>query len=559
VEALPSVRELFFIDEPVLSQTPEEVNERLYEVKAALRASSTSSNLYVRSTAYYIGNLLILPNLTLHALLSSGDYPRSGQLLDTALADVRAGAIKLQRYFDIAPPSFYDAAVPSQLTYRTASFPSLTVTEVATVLQLLSIIDPDHARLYEEQLQAYLSDVLASGSHWPQDITYGVSLANAMVQSMQSAREYQTMIAAARSEWAIAPADFTYEWRSVPYRMVTNPFRYANQFTISQARSEALLSTETVESFQGTIQLSLQDERLPQPVPRVYAYDLAQDSLLPYYLDLTAKQYPGLGHGVSHVRATDDRQAFFLSGTPAPVYEPVRWYRQNKLFYRSAGFVRSVELTQNDMANYTALEWRPSAQQLLVVDTAQTPPAEGDIWRITLADSAVTATERVGVGASATMLDDERVLYVTGGMIYEWAKDAEAPRLRSEIPAPDSTTVQRTIHFSPQSALLTVHDTQLQPETLIHESQLHFYRYDAATRTLAATVTLVVTDAEVLDSALSPGGSHVALLVTLPGVSATPKLLLYDINSGIIKKELLLSGFSPKRLAIDEWLARSDI
>ncbi len=557
-EAIPAVRELFFTREINTPNTDEEIQVALAEIKSAQQSSSTASALHVRSTSYYIGNLLILPGLTLHHFLTPGTRQATSRLIDTALADTRAATVKLQRHFDVAPPAFYDQQITSQLTYHAASFPSLTVPEVATVLTILASINPTYARLYEEQLRAYLADVLTSGSHWAVDIEYGLKLAQAMVAAMRESQAYSDLFTAAQAEWTepTVAIEHTYEWRPVPYSFFYTNLAYQSNFLVQVTEYDPVNSEmREQEELSGYLTLSLLDERLPESTPRLYVYGVEADSFLPAHLNLTVNNYPFLGTGISQLKQTSNRnRKIALSGKPTPIYNTTAWYRYNKVVYIEEGQVQVLDKLFTEQAtNFKELEWQPETEQILLVGNSEKAKAS-EVFRVQLRNNATKPVESIGVGTDAVMLDADLVVVERNGLLYLWSKDWTELRLVTEIKSPTATTLSRSIRYFADASTLLVLDRQLETSTLLPNSVVSLYQWLATEQKFVLSRTVNLEDGILHDAVLSPQGRYVGLAVTIPGGEDRARLLLFDTISGIIKKELLLEGFDTRRISLDEWL-----
>lgn len=562
IEAIPTIKELFFSNPVVLPNTPETIAEALNEVRYAVNASSSNSALHVRSASFYIGNLLVLPNLTLHAVLSEEGTGATARLLDTALADVRSGAVKLGQYFDIAPPSFYDQTLVSQLTYYAPSFPSLTVAEAATVLQLLAILNPLHARLYEAQLETYLSEVIASGSHWSMDVTYGMRFARAMVAAMQESPSYQSLISAAAEEWQTRDVTTrtSYLWQPAPFRFFSALFIYPNVMTVRRSDDLTRDTADDTSTEKGMIYLTLRDERLPAPVARPYAYNTETKMVLPTDLDLSPRQQPLLGSALSQVlREETGGRSIFLSGEPAPWYDRSRWYLTNRVFVREGDTVSPIAaLVSDTQVYYSALDWQEDSMIAFVRLPAEGKAVEGEVGVATTVTGA-SGPIVLGSGSDVTLVDEDTVLYVQSGQVYEWKKEQSESRVITAIPAPTSETERRQIEFFEEQSTLLLQDTLVDPFTMIPKTEVSLVELTATEERFTPGVKVTLTGGVVHDVELSPVGDQIAFVVTPLGGIDQVRLLLFDINSGIISQDTLLEGFGTSRVTIDGWSMQSTL
>lgn len=546
-ESYPALKQLLSVPGLAHELGADTLNSRLDEVRTALMRGTTFNRDHVYHTSYYIGNLLVRPSLSLHALLTDHTAPRTAVLLQIALKDLRSGVIKTEEHYDVAPPSWYIAST-SPVFYPTPSFPSLVVSEAVLALYILATVDPAHARSYEQSALAFASQVYTTGAHFRIDIEYAIKFAHAYFTTMQSIPEYQTLFQEAAAEWTALSPDEPLARGQVPaFRFPLPDFPVPSQFSASTTYRASRVEVND-ERLGGQLRLSLIDTRLPEPRLMLYSYDVVGGKqVLPIALDLTPRQHPVLSSSLGYAEYVSEDTYLFLSGEVLEREPNEYTFLVQRPFWRDhAGTVTPrgevATLTEPPVLSASGLEFLYTVKS-----------ATGDEVRLV----PVEATDHDGArtvaqGRSPSFLTPREVLYVgsSTAYVYDRTTSQSVPvRGVAKLEAEDSLR-----YFEEQGVLLVTRVAEA-GGTLVPESQVQLYRinrtdegYDAV---LLTEVSL--TDAVIGGAALSPGGRYVAIALTEGTEGHRSRVLLYDIISGIIKAEIDLASFATHPLRIDGW------
>ncbi len=550
IEVYPELRKVFFEADVASKLSESTLAKRLSEVESVRSLATAFEQDHVYHTSYYIGNLLVLPDQPLHTLLLEQSVPKTALLIDTALADVRAGVVKLQQYYDVAPPSWYLTPGAGALFYPTPSFPSLTVSEAAIVFYLLATVDPTHARHYERSLSVFADQVWRTGVHFRLDIEYALRLAALYVEIMRGVPEYQVLISSALDEWGNQLGDGAeggMTWSTSEF--IAPDFPVPSQFAVSADALEEF-AIDGTEPLVGQLHLTLTDTRLDPPLTRLYAYDLEGTSrVLPVALDLTKRQYPELNTAHGYAAYLSAQQYFFISGEM--VAEPGQGSHQlasSSLFWRAGQTVKRVETPFSVAAQRLAVS-RSGEEVLFSRESDQ--DAAGEVWRASLREGS-SLPEKVAVGRSPSYHAEDAVIVVREGSVYRIDLKTSHESKVSGIP---TLSERGFASYDEVQHTLLVADVTLDPTTLVPHSTVALYDLSDRGGEYDGDLLYMVrlTDAMVSSALLSPGGRYLALTVGEGEQQRQPRVLLFDIFNGIITKEIDLTPFAREPLRLDGW------
>ncbi len=544
IERYPEIRERFFERTSLDFSSGFMLEAELAEVKAARERAVDGIRQHVYATSYYIGNLLVLPEVTLYEQLTD-NRPKTTALLEAALADIRAGSVKISSVYDVAPPYFYEPGLANAVYYQTPSSPSLTVSEVAMVLYLLAVIDPVRARLYEEQLADYTDQVLVSGAHFPSDIQAALDLAALYHDIIVDHPDYQSLIERAKSEWS--GLDGVSRVRTEPVterQFIIRDFPYQSSFFIDRIVNYSYTPQAPQEQPTGSLFLTLKDVRIPQVGSRLYAYNWETDVILPTALDLLPRQYPSLLETLEHASYQSQDTYFFVSSDAT----------DSRLLRREGKEVTIIDGLE-ELERFTDVEILAGTDLVLLAEEKVT--AGKQFHFIDTTDNRATIVRTLTDAIHATILDEDTVLYVdTRGEVWSSHSTSGTKRLEGIQPLSTSTASHlRTIHLNRENELLMVVDTTINSSTLIPETEVTLYQFTTTDQTTVEPVySVVFVDTKVMSGELSPGGRYLALVASTALSGRQPKVLLFDIMNGIIKKEIDISNFDPSTAALDGWI-----
>lgn len=545
-ESYPTLKALFLGPGLTRELGADTLDERLEEVEKALSYGSAFNRDHVYHTSYYIGNLLVRPTLPLHTLLTDNAAPYTALLLQTALKDLRAGVVKAEEYYDVAPPSWYLAST-SPVFYPTPSFPSLVTSEAVLTFYLLATVDPVHARSYEQSAKAFVSQVFTTGAHFKIDIEYAIKFAQAYFTTMQTVPEYQTLFREAALEWPIAHTDEELAVVSAPaFRFPLPDFPVSSQFSATTTL-HAHHAAAKDEQLEGELRLTLVDTRLPDPRLMLYSYDIASGAqVLPSALDLTPRQQPLLSASLGYAEYVSKDTYLFLSG------DVIKDESSQYTFVPKGSFWR------NQSGQVTPLEGDMTSTEAPVLSTSGTEflytakSSKEEIRLVSLEPASKDSYRTIASGRSPSFLSQREVLYISSSTAYVYDLTTDQSKTVEGIATLKTGDTLR--YFEDQAVLLVTRGPEV-GGVLVPESRLETYfikKDDEGYRAeLAAEVRL--TDAVVGSAVLSPGGRYVAVALTEGTEGRRSRVLLIDIISGIIKTEIDLASFAIHPLRIDGW------
>lgn len=582
IESYPEIKQLFFT-EPISTYIDEnQLKLALAEVNEAVKLATESSTTSVNSTSYYIGNLFILPGLALHNLLLETKRPYTTELIETALADVRAGVVKIQDHFDSAPPNFYNPALKSTVYFPTPSFPSLTVTEVATVFYVLSKIDQAHARFYEQQLKDYASQVFSTGANFKIDIVYALKLAQIYDTIRQTIPAYVDLQKRAQAEWTKTP-EVAYQTNIRPtFNFRVAGFSYPTKQQFTDTENWGYKPFYRDEDLSGDLRLTLVDNRLTPKVAKLYQYNFLDNSLLPLAIDLRSKEFPVLKSsvGMAHYYANNDYR--FLTGDLNSDLNWVRGFINARPIKREGSKVEDLKQTIPAKSAVSDIFFAKDDKEVLVVEnmSAQQTSTIGKYLPASGDEPAYIDTFR---GLSGSYFSSTTAVFVSSSgevMIYDLARGYKTPI--KDIPKKSEGAVKRQVQFFKDQGILILVDEIIDYRNLVPKTEISFYQIERdvdnkkqvdaklANRPDQQLVEYFeggeyqaykkyqtsLTDTEVSDVELSPAGRYLAISLTTSLNQSEPKVLIFDIVSGIIKTEIDLSAFDPSAVWLDQWVAQ---
>lgn len=562
IEAYPQIRDLFFnVSFPELTDK-NKIAESLAEVKVEKASEDEFGKVHVYSTSYYIGNLLISPDLTLHTLLANGTKPKTSIVLDSALSDVRSGVIKIQNFFDVAPPSYYDEAFVGAVYFPTASFPSLTVAEAGIVLYLLAELDPVNARLYEQFLHQYANQVLASGANFYQDIKYSLNLASAYLDIIKENSDYQNLLEDAREEWVDTKKVSLANYTKIKFPL--NKFPYESRYEILKPKVNSFKSIDSNEKLGGDLMLSLVDNRLPEPSGKLYSYSLTSDSLLPFAVDLHGRKFNFLKEAVASFAGVDQNKYFFATGDKPIASEAGNtFFAGSQVFYREGDEVVPFSGSNESNTNkiQSNLQLSPGHDRLLYNELLWEQKSNPDSWDIKLdkiVQGKLLKSEVIARGSSPVLvLGGEIVMFWREGNIWQVNTNTGSEQIGIVLPKIDGLDKDFKLDYLEDTQTLLISRSYLELETLEPKVELTIHKLAKSKENALEVKKLYefeIKDGIVLSVKQSPGGSYLAMLVKETIGERRPRLLIFDISNGIIKKELDLTPYSNKAMTIDEWL-----
>ncbi len=562
IEAYPEIKNLFFTATFPQLTDKNKITEALAEIKAENVMQDEFGKTHVYSTSYYIGNLLILPDLTLYATLVDDKKHNTSILLDTALADLRSGVAKIQNFYDVAPPAYYDNKYAGASYFSTASFPSLTVAETGIVLYLLAEIDPINARLYEQSLHQYANQVLASGANFYLDIEYALYLASAYFSIMKENPDYKNLLQLAKEEWKGTKKFSLVNYSEIKFPL--NNFPYENHFAIIKPKINTYKSLNVNEKLSGILTLSLVDNRLPDSVGKLYHYNLTDKTLLPFAVDLQGRKFASLGKVVANFAGAGQDKYFFVSGDrPRASEARTNFFAESQILYREGNSViplngQSDQVQKKIQKN---LELSPGQDRLLYNQFTLAQKSNSDSWDIKLdklTQGKLLKGEVIARGASPVMaLADESVLFWREGSVWQVNTNSGFEQKVIALAERNGMYEKTNLDYLEGNKTLVVSRSYLEPEILEPKTELSIHKIEKSGEENLVTkkvYEIEIKDATVLSVKQSPGGNYLAVLVNETMGERKPSLLIFDINNGIIKIELDLKPYSNKAMTIDEWL-----
>lgn len=559
IESYPVIQDLFFKNQLSALHGTSAVASALEEVAIERAKATPVSDKRVWDTSYYIGNLLISPTKYLHQDLLELSGSATAVLLETVLADVRAGTVALENYFNTAPPNLYHPSLNSQVYWLTPSFPSLTVTEAVTTLYVLAAIDPNNARQYEQQAHQYVNQVLTSGGQFRIDIEYGIALAAAYFSIIQSDSHYQPLLEAARKEWIGREVSAPQSNSPVVSRFKIPDFPYATNFSLTETTRFGYTPIFPAEELTGSLMLTLADTRLPVWHRTLYQCTFANPAVLPYAVDLNHKNFPAVGTSFydatytgadAYVFATDDAAPLF--GTESPTLSA------NSLVYRNAKTVHAVT-SEAEGSIWQEPSFSKSGEQLAFVKRSPANRDTVDTQLVQVGDfraGNLTNIQTVATGTSPIFaLGDTLLLIDKYDGVYSYSFKTKEFEKIIALPKTDTIWEASTIRYSEDTQLITYTNQYFDPVTLQPQAVVSVYKlaHSGLGTTVDQVLEFNVKDAVVGAALMSAGGRFLAVSESETNFGRSSKVLIYDVINGIVKTEIDLGAFSSRVLALDEW------
>jgi len=267
--------------------------------------------------------------------------------------------------------------------------------------------------------------------------------------------------------------------------------------------------------------------------------------VLPYALDLTARQFPGLQSSLGYSRHLEADKYLFLSGTV--VEQVMGEYRlaSSSLFWRDKEVTKLIEPDQLT-ASIAEPVLSSSGDEFLFV--SRDSSGRSSIMLSKLIPRIEQEPSLVTMGYSPSYAGHQMLTYLRDGISYIYNLETMSESALLQIPP---LTSRGRLQFVRELQMLVVTDQTVNTVTLVPESTIRFY-------SLAATMpelryTLKLTDANVSSVVPSPGGNYLAIALTKGWGGHEGAVLLYDIKSGIISEEIDLSPFAPAPIELDGW------
>lgn len=546
LEAVPGINDLFFSKDRADLLT-ELIGEKAMIDVQTLRAKATTYETdLIYHTSYYMGNLPLHSNLSLFALLNDSSRPSTAALLETILADVRASAVKLQDYFDVAPPYYYDQSLATQFYYNAPSFPSLTAAEAITIWLVLAELDKPNARIYELESRAYLKALLHSGANFVADVEYGAKLAALLVTHAQTLPGYQSLLAAASLEWKTSFAIDVPTLIWLPF--VPPAFPYVSEFNLFYSPATSTVNQPSEEALQGSIGLSLKDNRIPGSHSTLYEYDLAAKRLIPVAPDLQSRRFPQLAGDVYSGQLTGLDQYIFISSEKTIDGQS----KSSNLFMRAGDSLNLLSSSKAD--EYYSQPFLSLNRKRLLLTLNQIDESSKEIQLLSLDNPNGPSLQSVSTGMAAVFGPrDESVIYLDEQGISVKSLSSNTPVSLLQL-VPDEQFVSRQLTINQDRNLLLVVNNFFDPETRRQQTRIDLYDLDEVdTLTAVAKGSVLLRDAEAYGAALSAGGRYLAFAISETPAKLQPRLLIFDLNSGIVKKDINLQSFSPLSITVDGW------
>jgi len=557
IESYPEVQALFF-SSPI-DFSIEKTKMRLEEVKNEQVKSDDFAKSHVYHTSYYIGNLLVRADETLDGLLQSKARPQTTLLLETFLADVRAGTLALQIYFDQATPAQHNPALGGALYFTQPSFPSLTVAEAAAVLYLLADLDPKNAAFYEHSLHQYLNQTFATGAHFRIDMEYALQLVAIYFARIQEEPTYLALKEMAALEWnSSEPIEVTLRVVTPQFVVVGFPVSTNPQAIVT---GEGYMLVDTDEILEGQLRLSLIDLRLPNLVSTLYEYEFGNAQILPITSQFIPRNYSNLEASSYFARYEGAAEYLFLTGpqptvqglTPLPL-SPARIVSRTQ---------NTIDLVVGDKTDttfrlwpersrdktfllYTEADRRSELSKEQATGTAKVVNAENELVKEIFNTRAATF---IGSGT--------RVAYLRGDSIL-------VSPVRGTDPESTVATVERPVRafgftdglkYLPDANILLYFKSYSDENSAESRSEIILFAINEAAGIikLGEISRLTMTDVAVSSVALSPGLRYLAVTQAGDFSQAKRGVLIFDTISGIIKKDIPLTSFAAPSLHLDAW------
>ena len=560
IESKPNFKQAFFEPgTPVPSR--ETISEELSKVQDFSRYVTASSAEHVFNASYYVGNYEVLPQKTLQAWLFSNDRTATTRLIETALADVRAGVVTIQDVHDVAPPYLYSlGATSSSVYFETPSFPSLTMSEVAITALIMAKIDSRHSRYYEAQVRKYAHEVYASGAHFEADISSAISLAELYMDEMEQNEQYQVLFTKASDEWGTdtfsVPSTFTPLIHSL-FSFARFPESSDVQFTDVVNYDYRISYSE--ENLDGVLRLSLTDTRLPHPGVRLYEYAVGDPAaqILPIALELQQGSEGKTREAVSfaNYNSTNPDSFAFLAGKKGvngKLFAP----GTAAVYTADQGIVAPNVMTSSLFDNINDREQIYIGNEAVFI-TEQQESGESDIIQINLHETEQTPTI-IATGTSPSLVFEDSLLYVVDNMQVLGKNLSTNTSVTIEgINPSKQLQADREIRYFSQQNILIVTDTWTDAYVTPMVT-VTLYALSQVNGGIVAETRYEFTgrDLVVGSVALSPGGRYIAFSGTKALGGRTLGVLIFDTFDGIIKKEVDLQPFLASPVSIDGWFSK---
>lgn len=551
IESYQSIRDRFFTESFNLSAA--DLERELLVVADEYKKRDEFARLHVYSTSYYIGNLLVLPEVTLHEMLLSEPRPQTTLLIETALADIRAGVVNLQVYFDQAGPRQYDSTYAGSLYYTSPTFPSLSMSEVGIVLFLLAKLDPQNSAKYETQLHLYANQLFTSGAHFQRDIQYALQLVEEYYKIIGENASYAPLLAEAKKEWQNQAPNLD----PVPLvepQFIIKTFESGPKLAPIYNQN-SYLPKYPDEELTGSLMFSLVDTRLPDTNSRLYQYSYTEGTILPYAVNLTRRQYPELDFMQSDGSYLDREDYLFLTGRPET---KVAEDSPARIVYRNQDTVTTVVGTEGDEIIRLKPRWYSGGDRFVYIEkSAKTESGElsGELFQYLVRSKKI---EQLTTDASYPHYYKNRdyVLFLRGNKVMAVnANTKEEFELFSVAEYLTGSTQGKTTlsyRVDTNTVIISAHNIAL--ASGMPESVIGVYQLGEETVPAVATKTVLkLANYAVASGVQSPGGRYLALAGTETMSRRNPKVLIFDLTSGIISTEIPLTPFSVRKLQIDDW------
>lgn len=557
-ESYPELKSLFFSSRTGFLKDANLQTVGLGKVREVQGKADDFSDSHVYNTSYYIGNLLVLPDVTLYDLLSNNAISNTGVLLESALADVRAGVVKLQNYFDQPTPSQLDNTITTQLFFKTPSFPNLTTAEALTVFYLLALVDSKNARTYEMHAHQYLNQVWMSGGTFEFDIEYAVLLAHEYNKIFKSNKYYSDLIKLAETEFENFPVVKSDLLVEPKFKILDFP--YSSEFLISDIKNFNYSITYKNEELSGSIMLSLIDNRLPEPKSSLYQYNFLEGVLLPYALTLSSRNFPELKSGIRMATYLDEERYLLVVEAEKESGPASDSQRSSGVYYYQPGrlsLLKNLEKDSQPRVNShpdlnlseNSIVW---SQESLLNNTIKSQ----QIFFANLKGGEIEKEEKLTQGSFPNFHSDRQGLIFTrdDGIYYRHLVSGEETRVIKTplINRGDGTT---SFDYDRDSDIAVSKTVVFDKEKSKFISNINLYQVETISEAIEGRLVykLTLEDSRVQSVVLSPAGRYLAITTSEAQTRKSPRLLIFDLISGIIEKEISLESFSPDSLYIDDW------
>lgn len=544
IEQYPEIKERFFGSFTLGFRNKNELKEALLAVTEAHKKVDEGIKKHVYYSSYYIGNLLVLPNKTLHELLLE-NRPYTSMLLEAALSDVRAATIKIGEYYDVAPTYFYDKSLEGAIYYPAPSAPSLTVSEAAIVLHILAEVDPAYARVYEQQLADFTEQVFISGAHFASDIQASLDLAEIFTRLIKDNSTYLGILYNAQKEW---DSDREVSARVEPIFKNTfkiKGFSYPTAFFIDSVINHGYKPTYTNETLGGFIMFTARDGRIPNATKRLYQYDWREDTILPILLDERDRQRTFSMKSLEQASYSDLSNYSFISQDET-----------------------GVSVINREGSNFTALNGLEATSQIYnfesrndigkLVFTEMTDSSLPIVRLVNFDSRSVTKSLLIENATSPTIYDSDRIFFVSDNEIgtFEESTQKRSALFGIESLSSYNSSSMRKIKYSTELEQLVVIDTDLDEKSLISSTRVSLYSVvesNSNELSVKLNYSATFTDTALSGCELSPAGRYLACSTDFV-TGEKSRILIFDIINGIIKKEIDLSDFIQSDTSLDGWV-----